>query len=70
MREVNELDRIKNRESVNMERMVEVEQKLDRIRGSKMDAFDQLNKLEEKLQNELDKLVDEQAIMNPPNLDN
>lgn len=53
-----------------MERMVEVEQKLDRIRGSKMDAFDQLNKLEEKLQNELDKLVDEQAIMNPPNLDN
>lgn len=53
-----------------MERMVEVEQELDRIRESKMDAFDQLSKLEENLQNELDRLVDEQAIVNPPNLDN
>lgn len=35
-----------------------------------MNAFDQLNKMEENLQNDLDKLVDEQLIMNPPNVDN
>ena len=53
-----------------MERMVELEQKLEKIKQSKMDAFDQLNKMEESLQNDLNRLVDEQLMMNPPNIDN
>lgn len=35
-----------------------------------MQAFDQLDKLEESLQKDIDKLVDEQLLVTVPNVDN
>ncbi len=50
--------------------MGEIEVQIQQIKESKMQAFDQLDKLEESLQKDIDKLVDEQLLVTVPNVDN
>ena len=56
--------------SVNMESLIEIENRLDTIKEEKIEAFDRLAKLEESIQEEIDVMVDETLFHDRPHVDN